>query len=80
MAVEILFPRGSILDMQDILKLNYFAENKGKCLIFRVFIKAEIILFCMCAEFPVIQLRIFSNYFLQDSLIKDGNLTIVYLK
>ena len=24
--------RGSILDMQDILKLNYFAADEGKCL------------------------------------------------
>ena len=69
-AAENSLPRGSILDMQDILKLNYFAADEGKCLIFRVFIKAGKIFFCVCAEFPIILLRVFSNYFLHDSLIQ----------
>ena len=54
MAVENSFPRGSILDIQDILKLNYLAADEGKCSIFRVFIEAGKIFFCVCAEFPII--------------------------
>ena len=41
-----------------------------KCLICRVFIKAEMILFCKYAEFCIIWPRIFSNEFLHSSLIQ----------
>ena len=45
MAVEISHPRGSILDMEDILKLNYFAADD---------VRSRENTFCVCAEFPII--------------------------
>ena len=78
MAVEISLPRGSILDKQDSIKLNYFAADEGECLIFRVFIEAEIILFCVRAcvcvrarEIPDNLIKnIFQWLFLDDYLMQ----------
>ena len=53
------------------LKVNYFAADKGKSLICRIFIKAEMILFCVYAELHMTQLRVFSNDFLHSSSIKS---------
>ena len=43
-----------------LFKVNYFVVDNGKNVICGVFIKAEMILFCMCAEFHV---NLFSNDF-----------------
>ena len=59
MGVETLFPKGAKLDMWDASWKNYFAANEGKSLTCRVFIKAEMILLCLCAEF------IFKSFFTQ---------------
>ena len=48
-------PEGAVLDM--CVKLNYFAADKGKSLISRFFIKAEMILFCVYAVFRIIYLK-----------------------
>ena len=45
---------GAIFDMRDASEVNYFAADKGWTLICRVFIKAEMILFCVYAEFYII--------------------------
>ena len=37
-----------------LLKVNYFAADKGKSLICGAFIKSEMILSCMYAEFHII--------------------------
>ena len=47
------------------------ATDKGKNLICRIFIDAGMILFCVHAEFCIMLSRIFSNDFLQSSLIKS---------
>ena len=43
-----------------LLKVNYFVVDNGKNVICGVFIKAEMILFCIYAEFHV---NLFSNDF-----------------
>lgn len=47
MAVESLFPEGAILDMQYASKVNYFGADNCKSFICRVFIEAEMVLFCV---------------------------------
>ena len=47
MAVQTSFLKGVILDIWDASKVNYFAADKGKTLICRVFIKADMVLFCV---------------------------------
>ena len=54
MVVQISFPKCVILNIHDASKINYFAADKGKSLICRVFIKADMILFCVYAEFHII--------------------------
>ena len=46
MAVETSFPKDVILIWDVLLKVNYFAADKGKSLICRVFIEAKMIIFC----------------------------------
>ena len=53
MAVQTSFLKGVILDIWDASKVNYFAADKGKSLICKFFIKADI-LFCLYLEFHVI--------------------------
>ena len=45
-----------------LLYVNYFAADKGKSLVCKVFIEAEIIL-PACMQSSNLNLRIFSNYF-----------------
>ena len=54
MAVQNSFPKGAILDSRDASKANYFAADKDKSLICRVFIKADMVLFCVYAKFLII--------------------------
>ena len=54
MAVQTSSPKGAILDIRDACEVNYFAADKFKSLICRVFVKAEMILFCVYAEFHII--------------------------
>ena len=61
MAVKTSFPKGVILEM--LLHVNCFAADKGKSLICRAFIEAEMILNCVYAGFYIILLKIFSNDF-----------------
>ena len=57
MAVQNSFPKSAILDIRDASKVNYFAADKGKSLICRFFIKADI-LFCLYLEFHVIYFQV----------------------
>ena len=71
-AVKTSFPKGTVLDMREmLLKVNSFADDRGKRLIWVVFIDAESIHFCMDAKFHKILLRIFSNDIFHSSLIKS---------
>ena len=54
MAVENSFPKDAILIQEMLLKVNYFTADKGKNLVCRAFIEAEVILFCMYGEFHMI--------------------------
>ena len=47
------FQKGAILDIQDAFRVNYFAADKCKSLIGRVFTKADMILFCVYVEFHI---------------------------
>ena len=49
-----LFSKGAILDIWDAFKVNYFAVDKDKSLICRVFLKAGMVLFCMYVKFRII--------------------------
>ena len=40
--------------MSDVLKVNYYAADKGKSLTFRVFIEAKMSLLCMYTKFQII--------------------------
>ena len=53
-AVQTSFPKGAILDIWDTSKVNYFAADKGKSLICRVFIKPDMILLWVYVEFHMI--------------------------
>ena len=59
MAVQTLFPKGAILDIRDASKVNYFAPDKGRSLTCRVFIKADMVLFCLYKKFHIIYFQIF---------------------
>ena len=62
MAVQTSFLEGAILDIRNASKVNYFAADKGKSLNCRVFIKADMVLFCVYKKFPH---NLFSNGFLK---------------
>ena len=49
-----IYLKGPILDMSDVLKVNYYAADKGKSLTFRVFIEAKMSLLCMYTKFQII--------------------------
>ena len=57
MAVQTLFPKKAIIEVQDASKVNYFAADGRKSFICRVFMKAEKIL-CEYAEFYKIYFQI----------------------
>ena len=42
------------------LKVNYFAADEGESLICRVFMKAEMVLLCVYAEFQLIYFQMIS--------------------
>ena len=54
MAVQTSFRKGAILDSRDASKAKYFAADKNKSLICRVFIKTDMALFCVYAKFLII--------------------------
>ena len=57
MAVEILFPEGLTI-CKMLLKVNFFAAQKGKSLNCRVFIEAEMSFLCVYAKFHIIYFQI----------------------
>ena len=62
-------------------KENHFATDKGKSFIFRAFIKAEMIFFCLHAKFHLIK-NIFKcffhslliQFFFINFLVQDANI------
>ena len=66
MAVQTSFPKGAILDTRDASKVN-FAADKGNSLMCRVFIKADMILFCVYVKFSH---NLFSSDALHSCLIQ----------
>ena len=54
MAVQTLFSKGAILDIRGASKVNSFASDKDKSLICRVFLKADMTLFCVYVKFHII--------------------------
>ena len=55
-----------------LLKVNYFTADKGKCLICRVSIGAEIILFCIYVEEDCISIICIST-------LEMSNMTIMFV-
>ena len=58
MAVQTLFPKGTTPDIRDASKVKYFAADKDKSLICWVFIKADIVFFCVYVKFHIIYFQI----------------------
>ena len=54
MAVQTPFPEGAIFDIRDVSKSNDFAADKNKSLIWRVFIKPDMVFFCVYVKFHII--------------------------
>ena len=67
MAVQTSFPKSSILDIRYASKVNYFAADNGKSLIFGVFIKADM---ALSGEYVKFSHNLFSNGFLHSCLIQ----------
>ena len=54
MAVETSFFKSAVLMCDMILKVNYFAANKGKWLACTVFVKVKMIFLCVYVELQII--------------------------